>query len=54
MTPNLTLAIAKYLEKEASNSWKPPVSLVSVLTESNFTGWVEKYEISLVEFYAPG
>ena len=48
------LAIAKYLVKEASSNWKAPVSLVSVLTESNFTEWVERHEISLVEFYAPG
>ena len=47
-------AIAKYLIKEASNSWKPPVSMVAVLTESNFTAWVEKHDVSLVEFYSPG
>ena len=46
-------AIAKYLQKEASNDWKPPESKVAVLGLGNFTEWVEKYEVSLVEFYSP-
>lgn len=46
-------AIVEYLVKQASNTWKPPVSQVNVLSNSNFTQWVEKYDISLVEFYSP-
>ncbi|CAF0794763.1 unnamed protein product [Brachionus calyciflorus] len=45
--------IINYLIPEASNNWKPPVSKVDVLVNSNFTEWVDKYEISLVEFYSP-
>lgn len=45
--------IINYLIPEASNSWKPPVSKVDILAKANFTEWVEKFEISLVEFYSP-
>lgn len=45
--------IVDYLVKQASNSWKAPVSQVVVLTKANFTEWVEKHELSLVEFYSP-
>ncbi|RNA32570.1 disulfide-isomerase A4 isoform X1 [Brachionus plicatilis] len=45
--------IVDYLVSEASNSWKPPVSKVNVLANTNFTEWVQKFDISLVEFYSP-
>lgn len=49
----LCLDIIEYLVKEASNNWKPPPSYVAVLTDANFTQWVENYDLSLVEFYSP-
>lgn len=51
---DFSIDIVEYLVKEASNSWKPPVSHVKVLTNDNFTDWVENHELSLVEFYSPG
>jgi protein disulfide-isomerase A4 len=46
-------AIAKYFVRESSFNWKPQASQVAVLTGANFTEWVEKHNISLVEFYSP-
>ena len=51
---DFSIDIVEYLVKEASNSWKPPVSHVKVLTNDNFADWVESHELSLVEFYSPG
>ncbi len=46
-------AIAEFFKNEATNNWKPPVSKVTVLSLTNFTDWVHKQELSLVEFYSP-
>lgn len=39
--------------ERAAPSWKPPPEAVVTLTDANFTDFVEKHELSLVEFYAP-
>lgn len=46
-------AILSEIKKDAKADWKPPVSMVSILTKDNFTEWIEKYNISLVKFYTP-
>ena len=46
-------AIARHFVKESSKDWKPSVSKVSILGLTNFTEWVQKHEVSLVEFYSP-
>lgn len=43
------------MAKEANNKdWKPAESKVTVLSLTNFTQWIERNPVSLVEFYAPG
>lgn len=33
--------------------WAPPADETAVLVEANFTKFINKYDLSLVEFYAP-
>lgn len=45
--------IVKYMEERASANWKPPPEAVVTLDQKNFDEFINKHELSLVEFYAP-
>lgn len=39
--------------ERSKDDWKPPPEAVVTLTEENFDEFINKHELSLVEFYAP-
>lgn len=45
--------IAKYVQSEASNDWKPPKSRVKKLNEKNFDEWLSKKQFVVVYFFKP-
>lgn len=51
--PRSSSGIVEYMKREADPNYKPPPSLVVVLTQDNFTDWVDKQALALVEFYTP-
>lgn len=41
------------MEERADPSWAPPPPAVITLGADNFTKFINDYDLSLVEFYAP-
>ncbi|XP_028412228.1 protein disulfide-isomerase A4-like [Dendronephthya gigantea] len=45
--------IVEYMKERADSEWKPPPQAVITLGKDNFTNFVNKEPLMLVEFYAP-
>lgn len=51
--PRNEAGIVEYMMERGKDNWKPPPEAVVTLTEENFDEFIDKHELSLVEFYAP-
>ncbi|CAG0919775.1 unnamed protein product [Notodromas monacha] len=51
--PRNAHSIAEYMREKADPNWKPPPSNVVSLTSSNFSSFVKKEKLALIEFYDP-
>ena len=50
---SLFAGIEQWVLEHSDPDWAPPPDEAVVLTEANFTKFINKYDLSLVEFYAP-